>query len=229
MPNSEKRKELTRQIIIRIKEVIKDMPDAEVLQRMLDAGEQTSISTIRRLKAEGSEDTGFNYELTIKPFAKVFLELSQKPVNVEELDSDAEKDRAALENIVLLKNLENESLKKEIALLEEKLAESKAESEKKIYHLKTQIEKQDDLIDKLNKILDDRKAFMDERRDFIYRKDRVIAILGILLAFSVTLIFAALVIDVMNPDMGFFWLDDMAAKLFNGHLSTGVSSMGVNL
>lgn len=31
MPNSEKRKELTRQIIIRIKEVIKDMPDAEVL------------------------------------------------------------------------------------------------------------------------------------------------------------------------------------------------------
>lgn len=217
MPNSEKRKELTRQIIIRIKEVIKDMPDAEVLQRMLDAGEQTSIATIRRIRAVGSEDSGFNYNLTVKPFAKVFLELSQKPVIVEELDSDAEKDRAALENILLLKNLENESLKKEIALLEEKLAESKAESEKKIGHLKTQIEKQDDLIDKLNKILDDRKAFMDERRDFIYRKDRVIAILGILLAFSVTLIFAALVVDMMNPDKGFFWLDGIS-HIFNGGL-----------
>ena len=196
---------------------------------MLDAGEQTSISTIRRIKAEGSEDTGFNYELTIKPFAKVFLELSQTPVNVEDLNSDVEKDRAALENIVLLKNLENESLKKEIASLEEKMAESKAESEKKIGHLKTQIETLNGVIDKLNKILDDRKGFMDERRDFIYRKDRTIALLGILLAISVIIIFAALIVDVMNPDMGFFWLDGIAAKLFNGHLSTDLSSMGVNL
>lgn len=227
MPNSEKRKELTRQIIIRIKEVIKDMPDAEVLQRMLDAGEQTSISTIRRIKAEGSEDTGFNYELTIKPFAKVFLELSQTPVNVEDLNSDAEKDRAALENILLLKNLEKESLKKEIALLEEKLAEAKAESEKKISHLKTQIEKQDDLIDKLNKILDDRKAFMDERRDFIYRKDRVIAILGILLAISVIVIFSALIIDKMNPEMGFFWLDGIAAQIYNGQLTGAAYGVGL--
>lgn len=227
MPNAEKRKELTRQIIIRVKEVIEDLSDKEVMDRMEAAGEQTSLATIRRIRAVGSEDAGFNYNLTVRPFAKVFLELSQKPVIVEDLDSDAEKDRAALENILLLKNLEKESLKKEIALLEEKLAEAKAESEKKIGHLKTQIEKQDDLIDKLNKILDDRKAFMDERRDFIYRKDRVIAILGILLAISVIIIFAALLVDKMNPDMGFFWLDGIAAQIYNGQLTGAAYGVGL--
>lgn len=225
MPNAEKRKELTRQIIIRVKEVIEDLSDKEVMDRMEAAGEQTSLATIRRIRAVGSEDAGFNYNLTVRPFAKVFLELSQKPVNVEELDSDTEKDRAALENLLQLKNLENESLKKEIAALEEKMAEGKAESEKKIGHLKMQIKRQDDLIDKLNKILDDRKAFMDERRDFIYRKDRTIALLGILLAISVIIIFAALIVDVKNPDMGFFWLDGIAAQMFDGQLT----AFGVDL
>ena len=45
---SEKRRELTKQIVIRLKEVIQDMSDAEVLQKMAEAGEQTSIATIRR-------------------------------------------------------------------------------------------------------------------------------------------------------------------------------------
>ena len=111
---SEKRKELTKQIIIRIKEVIQDMSDAEVLQKMAEAGEQTSIATVRRIRAAGSEDAGFNYNLTIKPFARVFLELSSKPIDVEALSTEEEKDRATLDNIIQTKDLLIATLQKEL-------------------------------------------------------------------------------------------------------------------
>lgn len=233
MPNAEKRKELTRQIIIRVKEVIEDLSDKEVMDRMEAAGEQTSLATIRRIRAVGSEDAGFNYNLTVRPFAKVFLELSQKPVIVEDLDTDADKDRAALENLLQLKNLEKEALKKEIAVLEEKMAEGKAESQKKIDHLKAQIERQDKLIDNQNKILDDRKSFMEERRDFIYRLEaekkqlrKIIAALVFFLSLALILIITALIVDKMNPDMGFFWLDGISA-LYNGQLTGAAFGVGL--
>lgn len=112
--SSEKRKELSKQIIIRIKEVIQDMSDAEVLQKMAEAGEQTSIATVRRIRNAGPEDSGFNYNLTVKPFARVFLELSSKPIDVEALSTEEEKDRATLDNIIQAKDLLIASLQKEL-------------------------------------------------------------------------------------------------------------------
>jgi hypothetical protein len=215
MPNSEKRKELTKQIIIRVKEVIEDLSDAEVVRRMEEAGEQTSLSTVRRVRAEGSEDASFNYSLTVRPFAKVFLGLSNAPVEVNETDSEEVKDRAALDNMIQLKNLEMEALKKEIEAGEKRFSEYKTETQLKIDHLKKQIEKQD-------KIIEDRKEFMAERRDFILRLEdekkglrRLCVILGLLLAVCVLVIISALIIDLINPNIGFFWLDDVA-RIFNG-------------
>ncbi len=111
---AEKKKELTKQIIIRVKEVIEDLSDKEVIERMEAAGEQTSIATIRRIRAQGSEDTGFNYDLTVKPFAKVFLDLSDKPVEVAASASKEEKDRAALDNLLQLKNVQIKTLEDQL-------------------------------------------------------------------------------------------------------------------
>lgn len=233
MPNNEKRKELTRQIIIRVKEVIEDMTDSEVVQRMEEAGEQTSLSTVRRIRAEGSEDAGFNYNLTVKPFAKVFLELSSKPVDVEAFDSEEGKDRAALVNMIQLKNLEIDSLRKDLNALETQLSEVKEAEQRKIAHLKGQIEKQDSIIENHIRILDDRKEFMGERRDFIFRLEaekktlrKTITILAVLLALCVLLIISALIVDVMNPDAGFFWVNDIVAKMNTGDLVAGPATRG---
>lgn len=46
-----------------------------------------------------------------------------------------------------------------------------------------------------------------ERFDFIKRKDRIIAMLCIALAIAVLIIIAALIIDRLNSDIGFFWLE----------------------
>lgn len=165
MPNAEKRKELTRQIIIRVKEVIEDMSDKEVMDRMEAAGEQTSLATIRRIRAVGSEDAGFNYNLTVRPFAKVFLELSDKPVEVETLSTDEEKDRAALKNMIQLKNFQLESQEAQIVALEAQIEEMKGGEQRKVAHLQGQIEG-------LNKILDDRKEFMADYRERIVHLEK---------------------------------------------------------
>ena len=73
-----------------------------------------------------------------------------------------------------------------------------------IDYLKTEIEKRDAQIRTKDKHL-------EQRADFIYRKDRVITILSVLLGVSVLLILSALVVDVINPNIGFFWVEHMAA------------------
>lgn len=46
---------------------------------------------------------------------------------------------------------------------------------------------------------------LNERRDFIRRKDRYILALAIMLFICLATIITALVIDSINPDLGFFW------------------------
>lgn len=55
---------------------------------------------------------------------------------------------------------------------------------------------------------------LDERRDFIRRKDKYILILAALLFVCLAAIITALVVDRLNPDMGFFW-----RSLFNAERS----------
>lgn len=172
---SEKRKELTKQIIIRIKEVIQDMSDAEVLQKMAEAGEQTSIATVRRIRAAGSEDAGYNYNLTVKPFSRVFLELNDKPVDVEALSTEEEKDRATLDNTIQMKNLEIDGLQTELAT-----------SRRSIGFLKEQVAIKD-------KQLDDRKDFvlrLEKEKNALRRENNMKTLL-IFVALILALVFSA--------------------------------------
>lgn len=50
---------------------------------------------------------------------------------------------------------------------------------------------------------------LDERYKFLKRKDKVIVILSVLLGLSVAAIIAALIIDRLNSDIGFFWLESV--------------------
>ena len=79
------------------------------------------------------------------------------------------------------------------------LDEVRKESQAKVDFLRNQIsfkEKQMDAKDKL----------LSERYDFLKRKDRIMVILSSLLAVCLAVIFAALIVDGLNPDIGFFWV-----------------------
>ena len=52
----------------------------------------------------------------------------------------------------------------------------------------------------------EKDRLMHERYDFLKRKDRIILLLGLLLSVCLLAIIGALVIDKLNPDIGFFWV-----------------------
>lgn len=81
----------------------------------------------------------------------------------------------------------------------------------KIQHQAGQIASMQTLITNTNARHTHSQEFMREQ---IRSKNKTIAILGTCLGISLFVIIAALVIDKLNPDMGFFWLDGLAS-LFN--------------
>lgn len=90
----------------------------------------------------------------------------------------------------------------------------KAHYEDQARHLASEIQWRDDKIQHIlaeNKTLRtsmaDTMQINKERYEFIKRKDRIIALLGVLLALCLLVIITALVVDCLNPNIGFFWLD----------------------
>lgn len=73
------------------------------------------------------------------------------------------------------------------------------------------------------KTLDDHRDDIDAERaaeDFLMKqikqKDRKILVLTILLAILLSAIIIALIVDVLNPDVGFFWLKELFSGTGNG-------------
>ena len=69
----------------------------------------------------------------------------------------------------------------------------------KINHLREQIKFDEEQVHEKDKLL-------AERYEFIKRKDRVITMLAGALTVAILVIITALIIDVINPSVGFFWL-----------------------
>ena len=173
----------------------------------------------------GSDDRNFRYEDSIKPIADLLLE-------VQNTDTSTGADAAeldALRALVRYKNSYIAELEAAASNVEAKVQAAKDEQQKKIDFLVVQLAGKDEQLKAKDQQIQDRGKLLDERRDFIYRKDKTIALLGVLLAACVLLIFAALMVDVMNPDMGFFWLDDMAAKFFGGNMAKAATAFGALL
>ena len=53
----------------------------------------------------------------------------------------------------------------------------------------------------------EKDKLLAERYEFIKRKDRVTTLLGVLLAITLLIIITALIIDSLNPNIGFFWVN----------------------
>ncbi|MBQ2976823.1 MAG: hypothetical protein IJE17_04975 [Clostridia bacterium] len=103
----------------------------------------------------------------------------------------------------------------------------KAAYEEKIQHLKDEIAWRDDKIQHLTKqgesmqvlITNTNKRNADTQEFFkkeAKRKNRTIAILATFLGLSLAVIFAALVIDRLDHNIGFFWLESLFTPGSNG-------------
>lgn len=107
-------------------------------------------------------------------------------------------------------NLSAEQYRQELDALKEqyekRIAELTENDRGKIDFLKQQVEFNENQ-------MKEKDILLKERGDFLRAKDRIIALLASLLGLSVFVIVIALLIDMMNPSVGFFWRETLAAMI----------------
>lgn len=148
-----------RDIVIKLKKVKeeKNLSYNDIMQMMENNGDYISKSTLCRVFADGSENHGFRYEITIRPIAKALLDIE----NIEEDDS---MDIQAMKSLLKYKIQRIEDLEHQVERLEFDLEKTRLE-------LSLEKEKFESAIDKekirYHEKLDKERDQFNERIDFL--------------------------------------------------------------
>ena len=154
----------TKDIILKLKEVReeKGLSYADILDLMEKNGDYLSKSTLSRIFAEGSEDTNFKYDVTLRPIAKALLD-------IETIEIDDDTDIQAMKSLLRYKIQRIEELEKQVQALSialdkekiksaEKLEKEREQSRRSIEFLKDQVSLKDKRIDiLLNVVFEEKK------------------------------------------------------------------------
>ena len=175
----------------------------DIAAKLQEKGYSTSLSTVKRVFAEGSEHQSFWYGESIQPIEEILL-IEATPVPVENLESleEAQQYVSHIEGLQAAASFKDE--------LMEELRNSNAE-------LKASLEKKDKAIETLAHEISS------------YKKKLWIVIAAfILLVFLV--LFYLIIHDIPNPEYGIFsfkaFMEETSAFFSNG--TTGVGNLIVN-
>jgi len=145
----------TKDIILKLKEVRqeKGLSFNDILNLMENNGDYLSKSTLSRVFADGSEDSSFKYEETIRPIANALLDIE----TIEDTDNmDVQAMKSLLKyKIRVIEDLEHtiESLKADInaekVKAHEKLEKERENFQKSLNFCREQIALKDKRIDQL--------------------------------------------------------------------------------
>ena len=155
----------TRDLIIQLKEVReeKGLSYNDILSLMEKNGDYLSKSTISRVFSDGSEELSFRYEETIRPLAKVLLD-------IETIDDDDNLDTRAMKSLLKYKIQRIEELERQLEKLECDIVKlklsnhEKMEAERRIY---------DKRIDFLKTQIDLKDKRMDQLLEAVFQKDKL--------------------------------------------------------
>ena len=95
-----------------------------------------SLSSVKRVFAEGSEHQNFRYHDTIQPIARALLGVTEETPENNDITAN---EIDALKNVILLKDSIIKDLQKEIETLTAKHNEQLAEAQHKVDYLREQI------------------------------------------------------------------------------------------
>lgn len=117
----------TKDIIVKLKEVReeKGLSFGDILNLMEANGDYLSKSTLSRVFADGSENSSFKYEETIRPIAKALLDIE----TIEETDN---MDVRAMKSLLKYKIQVIEDLEKQITTLKADLNAEKLKAHEKL-------------------------------------------------------------------------------------------------
>lgn len=138
------------EIIVQLKQIRRErgLSLQDVHDLVVAAGGYLSLSSVKRVFAEGSEKQGFRYQDTIQPLVRALLSVTEETPENNDVTA---KEIDALKNVILLKDTMIQDLQKENEFLSEKnnkteieaqlkLDETRAEYDRKIDYLLNQVE-----------------------------------------------------------------------------------------
>lgn len=150
----------TKEIILKLKEAKaeKNLSNNDIVDL---TGHYLSATTVQRVFADGSENSSFRYDDTIRPLVKALLDMD----TIEETDN---MDTKAMKSLLKLKIQRIEELEKQIADLRTMLSEEKIKTHEKIEKERNQFERHIKLLDEQIALKDKR---MDEMKQRFDKKD----------------------------------------------------------
>lgn len=148
----------TRDLIISLKEIktARNLTPQKIYDMLELAGYHVSLNSIKKVFEDGSEDKHFNFHSTIQPISQVLLGIYGSR------SGDAEADALRADIRVKVELIEK---------LERLLAESKADSTRRIDFLMNQIDLKDARIDKLMLRVD---SVLESNRELLKQLQRLI-------------------------------------------------------
>ena len=138
----------TKILLKQLKEVkqTKNLSLDQILKMIEDNGEYVSKSTLSRVFSEGSDETDFRYETTLRPICEAMLD-------IDTIEAEDTSDVKAYKTILKLKKDIIIELKDEVASekinYHEKLEEETAKFQRSLEFMKRQIDLKDQRIDAL--------------------------------------------------------------------------------
>ena len=153
----------TKDIIIKLKEV-RDEKNLSItdIENLLEANnDHLSRSTISRVFAEGSEETSFKYEETIRPIANALLD-------IETIEEDDDMDIQAMKSLLKYKIQRIEELEEQVKDLKVALDKEKLKYHEKLEAEREQYYKRIDFLKEQVSLKDKRMDFL---LDAVFQKD----------------------------------------------------------
>lgn len=152
---------LKRQTIERLKRVKKEkeLSYSIIIDMLADKGYYLSEQTLKKVFSEHSDSYNFKYRDTIAPLADVLLDLYG--------DATSETTSEEVKHLIREKN-------KMIEILLYKNEEQKSDYERRIAHLKKQVERLEGNLDFREKMIDHKDKIVERLLDSITHKDEII-------------------------------------------------------
>ena len=131
----------TRDVILKLKEVKEEKGYSyNDIQKLIDKnGDFVSKSTLCRVFAKGSEDSGFSYENTIRPIAKALLD-------IETYEDDDTADIQAMKSLLKYKIQRIDDLEQQVAHLKTSLDKEKLNSQEILIKAQSEYQKRFDFM-----------------------------------------------------------------------------------
>lgn len=134
------KQERIREIILQLKTIKADqeLTNQDILEMVEASGGVTSLSTIRRVFAEGSENQSFHFRNTIQPISRAMLATTETTIVADQDENFLQAQIDGLKQVCELKDTLLNDLQKALEA-----------EQRKVEFLKAQVEQKDRIINKL--------------------------------------------------------------------------------